>query len=571
MLARRKVRTIKIRPIGGSIIGFAISSQLFVLCSFSTIFFNIWYILFAKNAYTDISSFASRYGDPSKVSLWGVNTDRRSICMRTVKTSNSRHLFQPVRVPMIRAAFVVFMVLVAVDGVHAQTSEFTYQGSLSTSGMPANGSYDFEFRLFDTLAVGVQQGPTVARNGVSVSNGIFAVSLDFGNQFPGASRFLEIRTRVAGGGAFTPLLPRQPINGTPYAVRSLSSGTAGNATQLGGIAADQYVVTTDTRMTNARAPTAGSSNYIQNQSAGPQASSNFNVSGTGTANIIAATTQYNIGPDRVLSTAGSSNLFAGVGAGTSNTGSSNSFYGNQAGNDNTTGVANSFFGGSAGSLNVNGSRNSFFGRSAGADNAEGSDNSFFGYESGNKNSSGTKNSFFGYFSGTGNTEGASNSFVGQFSGQSNTTGDRNAFFGSFSGASNTTGSDNTIIGSGANVGSGNLSFATAIGADSVASLSSSIYLGRSSGADTVRIPGAVIIEGSLVVDTLGGTTGNVHLCRNTSNRLSLCSPPLTENDETEALKERLNDQQEEISGLRSVASRLRSRHSKDAFNDSKRR
>ncbi len=57
--------------------------------------------------------------------------------------------------------------------------------------------------------------------------------------------------------------------------------TATNAAQLGGVAASQYVITTDPRMTDARAPTAGSSNYFQNGTS-PQASSNFNIGGDGT-------------------------------------------------------------------------------------------------------------------------------------------------------------------------------------------------------------------------------------------------------------------------------------------------
>jgi len=55
-----------------------------------------------------------------------------------------------------------------------------------------------------------------------VSNGLFTVTLDFGNQFPGANRWLEIGVRTNGVGAYTTLSPRQPITATPYAI------TAGN-------------------------------------------------------------------------------------------------------------------------------------------------------------------------------------------------------------------------------------------------------------------------------------------------------------------------------------------------------
>ncbi|PYS57659.1 MAG: hypothetical protein DMF74_25475, partial [Acidobacteria bacterium] len=95
--------------------------------------------------------------------------------------------------------------------------------------------------------------------------------------------------------SFTLLTPRQQVTSTPYAIRSANASsadtatnatnatnasTATNATQLGGIAASQYVQTNDSRLSDARTPTPGSSNYIQN-TASAQASSNFNISGNG--------------------------------------------------------------------------------------------------------------------------------------------------------------------------------------------------------------------------------------------------------------------------------------------------
>jgi hypothetical protein len=132
----------------------------------------------------------------------------------------------------------------------AQTTEFTYQGQLMSSSALANGSFDFEFALFD--GGGTQIGPTATRTSVTVTNGIFTVNLDFGSSFPGATRFLEIRVRQSGGGAFTTLSPRQPINSSPYSIKSLTAATADNAvnaataansTQLAGIAANQYLQT----------------------------------------------------------------------------------------------------------------------------------------------------------------------------------------------------------------------------------------------------------------------------------------------------------------------------------------
>jgi len=195
------------------------------------------------------------------------------------------------------ARFMVLWLVMIISGVSvaAQTTEFRYQGSLQIASTPANGNFDFEFRLFDSLNGGTQLGPTLTRNSVGVTNGVFAVNLDFAGfagQFSGPNRYLDITVRQAGNGAFTPLTPRQLVSNAPYAIKSLvaenaisattatnatnavTATTATNAQQLGGIAANQYVTTAN-----------GNAIYIQNSST-KQASSNFNKSDTGSANSL---------------------------------------------------------------------------------------------------------------------------------------------------------------------------------------------------------------------------------------------------------------------------------------------
>src|SRR5712692_5428321 len=237
------------------------------------------------------------------------------------------------------------LLLVAFEPAFGQTTGFTYQGRLSDGGTAANGVYDIQFKLYDALTNGGLQGSpnTVTNPTVQVANGIFTVQLDFGpTGFPGADRFLEIGVRLNGSpNAFTVLSPRQQITSTPYAIRSASASfadaattattatTATNAMQLGGVAADQYVLTNDARLSDPRTPTAGSSNYIQN-TINQQGNSNFKISGDGTAggtlagNFVNATTQYNIAGDRVLSAPGA-NTFVGINAGQGNTGANNTF------------------------------------------------------------------------------------------------------------------------------------------------------------------------------------------------------------------------------------------------------
>jgi len=348
----------------------------------------------------------------------------------------------------------LLMVLMAPMPAFAQTASFTYQGKLSDSGNPANGNYDLQFKLYDALTGGGQIGVRM-RTDVPVTGGIFTVQLDFAvGGFSGLDRFLEIGVRPAGSpNPFTILSPRQPITSTPYAFHSLSSEfadvatTATNANQLGVAAANQYVLTTDARMTDARSPTAGSTSYIQNTNS-PQTGANFNISGNGALGALSATggintaMQYNIGGNRVLSVAGTSNTFGGVGAGNANTtGRFNSFFGTNAGFSNTTGESNSFFGTASGPTNGAGASNSFFGYLSGNQNSSGSSNSFFGDSAGFANTTASGNSFFGANAGQANSTGYDNAFFGSTAGQANTTGFENAFFGAFAGQNNITNSD----------------------------------------------------------------------------------------------------------------------------------
>jgi|ERR1043166_3090459 hypothetical protein len=388
----------------------------------------------------------------------------------------------------------------------AQTTAFTYQGSLRSSGTPANGNYDLEIKLFDAVSGGTQQGSTVQKLNVPVTNGIFTVSLDFGAAvLPGADRFLDIAVRASGGGAFTPLMPRQQVNSAPYSVKSLNSASADSVSSATGIP-------------------AGSGNYIQNQNAGPQASSNFNISGNGTAggtltgNAVTSGTQYNIGANRVLSSPiGDFNLFVGVSAGSPNvTGTKNTFVGNAAGLFNNTGTSNTAIGTSAGLQNNSGSQNTFvgtfagnattvgddtfvgygagaftstgsynafFGSSAGYNVTTGFGNSFFGYHTGLSTNTGCCNAFFGSGSGLNNTTGANNAFFGTDNGQGNTTGFQNVFVGNFAGNNNGAGSRITTIGNASDVLANNLTNASAIGANAVVGASNAMVLGSINGVN----------------------------------------------------------------------------------------
>ncbi len=275
------------------------------------------------------------------------------------------------------------------------------------------------------------------------------------------------------------------------------TGAVTNSTQLGGVAANQYVLTNDSRMTDARNPLPGSTNYIQNQNAGPQSSSNFSISGNGTAggtlsgNVLNAATQLNLGGTRILTATNEffGSTYLGFGAGTS--GLSNTFFGYQAGQANST-------------SNL-ASSNSFFGRRAGTSNTDGGENSFFGSDAGDSNTTGSSNSFFGRSAGISTIDGSSNSFFGRSAGLLTTTGGGNTFVGANTGFGNTTGSNNTVLGSAANIGP-NVSFGTAIGSGAVVTQSGTVVLGRP--ADAVSVPGTMTVTGALAANGSGLTNLN---------------------------------------------------------------
>jgi hypothetical protein len=336
-------------------------------------------------------------------------------------------------------------------GIFAQTSGFVYQGKLTDGGAAANGTYQFEFRLFDAASGGNQIGNAVSNLPATVTNGIFAVNLDFGvNAFNGSARYLEISVRLDGSGqGFTTLNPRQAVTSTPYAVRALNAASADlavNAQKLGGVDANQYVVTTDARMSDARIPTPGSPNYIQNGTL-QQAAANFNIAGEGAAKNFNTLEGYRINSTKVLNTPGQRNIFAGAGAGASNViGANNSFFGTEAGFSNTTGGSNSFFGDSAGRANTSALANSFYGANAGKLTTTGGANSFYGFNSGFNNTTGTNNSFYGVSAGQFNTTGKNNVFAGYYAGYSNSIGLDNTFVGAEAGKQNDTAKFNSFFG-----------------------------------------------------------------------------------------------------------------------------
>ena len=129
--------------------------------------------------------------------------------------------------------------LVLASNCLAQGTAFTYQGRLNDGVGPANGTYDLRFAIYDAASGGVLQGNILTNTTTVVSKGLFTVTLDFGNLFSGADRWLEIgvRTSSSASAEFTTLSPRQALTSTPYAIQ------AANAVSANSVAAANIIGT----------------------------------------------------------------------------------------------------------------------------------------------------------------------------------------------------------------------------------------------------------------------------------------------------------------------------------------
>jgi len=107
--------------------------------------------------------------------------------------------------------------------VHAQPTAFTYQGQLKDGGVPANGTYDLGFSLWDQPDGGNLVAGPLLQPGSAVTAGLFTSELDYGPVFTGAPMWLEIS--VNG----TALSPRQALNSTPYCQMSSTAQSATTA------------------------------------------------------------------------------------------------------------------------------------------------------------------------------------------------------------------------------------------------------------------------------------------------------------------------------------------------------
>jgi len=254
------------------------------------------------------------------------------------------------------------------SSARAQGTAFTYQGLLNSSGSPVNGSYDLTFALFSVGSGAGQVGNTLTNSATAVSNGLFAVVLDFGASFPGADRWLEIGVRTNGSGSFSTLFPRQKLFPTPYAI------FANTASNVSGTVSVANLPSTVALLNN-----SGTLNFFAGGNAGNSTLTGQENTGVGyfaLADLTSGGQNAANGTGALLhNTSGSGNTANGDDALNANTtGSFNTASGKYALVDNTTGYGNTANGTGALQNNTTGSYNAANGMQALAANTSGSYN-----------------------------------------------------------------------------------------------------------------------------------------------------------------------------------------------------
>ena len=121
---------------------------------------------------------------------------------------------------------------------------FSYQGRLVDGGRLPSARYDVRFTLYPAATGGVPTGPGVTNQNVTVNEGIFTTTIDFGrNVFTGAEYWLELGVRAGSdSGPFTTLAPRQLLTPVPYALYAAQAGGVADGALTGAALSDGAVV-----------------------------------------------------------------------------------------------------------------------------------------------------------------------------------------------------------------------------------------------------------------------------------------------------------------------------------------
>lgn len=134
--------------------------------------------------------------------------------------------------------FCFFLVMSClVPGLSAQVDTFTYQGRLDANGGAFDGVVQMRLAIYDAASGGNLMENREAAVTVNHGQFTFVFSGVRGWTFPsGANRWIEIAVDdpAAAGVDYVPLVPRQPVTATPFAMYAANAGAAASASTLTG-------------------------------------------------------------------------------------------------------------------------------------------------------------------------------------------------------------------------------------------------------------------------------------------------------------------------------------------------
>ncbi len=107
---------------------------------------------------------------------------------------------------------------------------FGFQGRLTLDGVPANGTFNFQFLLYDHPVAGSQVDTTLSQT-LLVTNGVFNTELNFNDALEAVNLYwVEVRVKKPSDPGFTLLNPRQALSPTAYAqvATGIAPGTTVN-------------------------------------------------------------------------------------------------------------------------------------------------------------------------------------------------------------------------------------------------------------------------------------------------------------------------------------------------------
>lgn len=127
-------------------------------------------------------------------------------------------------------AALAFLTVSSVTYAQPITDSFTYQGTLNDLGVPANGTYDLGFLVYDDpIAGSVVPGGSAGADNVEIVDGLFQAFVDFGISGvlfnTDQTRWLQIVVKRDADEVYIVIGPRQRMAPTPVANYAINSGT----------------------------------------------------------------------------------------------------------------------------------------------------------------------------------------------------------------------------------------------------------------------------------------------------------------------------------------------------------